>query len=62
MKVKNYVRMTAGSLVFLSSLLGYFHNKYWLFLTMFVGLNLFQYGITGFCPLVVILKRLGVKE
>lgn len=33
----------------------------WLWFTTFVGLNLFQAGLTGFCPLTRILVRLGVK-
>ena len=34
----------------------------WLWLTFFVGANLFQYGFTKFCPLGLILKKLGVPE
>jgi len=33
----------------------------WLWFTVFVGVNLFQSGITGFCPLTRILIRLGLK-
>jgi hypothetical protein len=39
-----------------------FHSPYWLLLTAFVGLNLFQYGFSKFCPLGLILKRLGIPE
>jgi len=62
MKVKNYVRIIAGLFVFISALLGYLVNINWLFVTMLVGLNLFQFGFTNWCPLAVILKKLGVKE
>jgi len=62
MKMENYIRIIAGIFVFVSALLGYFHSRYWLFFTMFVGLNLLQFGFTGFCPLKSILKMLGVKE
>lgn len=34
----------------------------WLWFTLFVGLNLFQSGLTGFCPLTRILVKLGVRE
>ncbi|HHN73360.1 MAG TPA: DUF2892 domain-containing protein [Thermopetrobacter sp.] len=34
----------------------------WLWFTVFVGLNLFQAGLTGFCPLTKILKRLGLPD
>jgi hypothetical protein len=33
----------------------------WLWFTVFVGLNLFQSGLTGFCPLTKILVKLGVR-
>lgn len=58
---ENYIRIIAGLFVFVSALLGYFHHKYWLFFTMFVGLNLFQFGFTNFCPLGIILKKMGIK-
>jgi len=62
LKIENYIRIIAGLFILISSILGYFIHPYWLFVTMFVGLNLFQFGFTNFCPLVVILKKLGVKE
>jgi len=62
MRMENYIRIIAGIFVFASSLLGYVHSKYWLFFTMFVGLNLFQFGFSGFCPLALVLKKCGVKE
>jgi len=62
MKLENYIRVIAGTFVFVSALLGFFYSKWWLLFTMFVGLNLFQFGFTGFCPLAILLKKLGVKE
>ncbi len=62
MRMENYIRIIAGSLVFVSSLLGYLHNTNWLWITMFVGLNLLQFGFTNFCPLARILKKIGIKE
>jgi hypothetical protein len=55
----------AGLFVLLSLALGVatsplFHNAHWLWFTVFVGANLFQSGITGFCPMDMILTRLGV--
>jgi len=38
------------------------HSHYWLWFTAFVGANLLQASFTGFCPMVKVLKRLGVKE
>jgi hypothetical protein len=55
----------AGLFVLLSLALGVpasplFHSVYWLWFTVFVGANLFQSGITGFCPMDKILAKLGV--
>jgi hypothetical protein len=62
MKRENLVRVFAGSFVFVSALLGYLHSKYWLFFTMFVGLNLLQYGFTNWCLLEKIMAKLGIEE
>ncbi len=67
MIVTDWVHTIAGSFILLSLALGVpaspvFHSQYWLFFTAFVGLNLFQYGISKFCPLAVILRSIGVPE
>ncbi|GAB4333511.1 MAG: DUF2892 domain-containing protein [Desulfobulbaceae bacterium] len=67
MKVNDYIHVIAGSFILLSLALGaeaspLFHSNYWLWFTAFVGANLFQYGLTKFCPMGVILKKLGVRE
>lgn len=55
----------AGFFVLLSLALGVsasplFHNVNWLWFTVFVGANLFQSGITGWCLMDKILAKLGV--
>jgi hypothetical protein len=62
MKLQSVMRIIIGTFVFVSALLGYLHHPYWLFFTMFVGLNMFQFGMTGFCPLQIVLKKMGFKE
>lgn len=62
MKLQQATRLIIGGMVFTSALLGYTHSPNWLWFTMFVGLNLMQFSITGFCPLVIMLKRAGLKE
>ena len=47
-------------MVLVSLALAYSVSPYWLLLATFVGANLFQAAFTGFCPLAIILKRLGV--
>ncbi|MDE3250247.1 MAG: DUF2892 domain-containing protein [Bacteroidota bacterium] len=56
------VRAVAGIFVLLGIALGYFINKQWLWLDVFVGVNLFQSSITGFCPLEKILDAVGVAS
>jgi hypothetical protein len=60
MTTERIVRIFAGAVVLLSLLLGIYVHPYWFWLTAFVGANLLQSGFTRFCPLELILKRLGV--
>jgi hypothetical protein len=67
MTVERYIRIFAGLFILISLALGVegsplFVSKWALALTAFVGLNLFQFGFTNFCPLASILKKLGVRE
>ncbi len=61
MTTERIVRAFAGGFVLLSLALGYFISPYWLLFTAFVGLNLFQSALTRWCPLEVVLVRLGVR-
>jgi len=56
------VRAVAGTMVLISIALGYAVNINWLWLGVFVGVNLFQSAFTRFCPLELILKAIGVKD
>ncbi len=60
MSLERWIRVVAGSFVTGSVVLSYLHSPYWLWFTLFVGLNLFQSGWTGLCPLEAVLHRLGV--
>lgn len=51
----------AGTVILLSLSLSQWHSQYWLLLAAFVGFNLLQSAFTGFCPLAIILKRLGFR-
>lgn len=59
MSIDRIVMAFAGIVVLASLILSQYHSVNWLFLTGFVGLNLFQASFTRFCPLAVILKKLG---
>jgi hypothetical protein len=61
MTIDRIVMAFAGSMILVSVLLAVAFSLYWLFLTAFVGANMLQSSFTGFCPLAIILKKMGVK-
>ncbi len=62
MTINRYLRMIAGFFIILSVLLAHYHSPNWLYFTAFVGLNLFQSAFTDWCPMITLLRKLGVKE
>ena len=62
MTVERALRMIAGAFVVLSLALGYYVSPYWYLFTAFVGLNLFQSAFTNWCPMMTILKKVGMKS
>ncbi len=60
MHIERALRLIAGSFVLASLALGHWVNGYWYLFTAFVGLNLFQSGLTNWCPMMWFLKVLGV--
>ena len=61
MNIDRIVMAVAGSFILTSLLLAHFHSQNWLWFTGFVGANLLQSAFTGFCPMAIFLKKLGVK-
>ena len=61
MSIDRVVMAFAGVMILASIALSQLHHIYWLGLTAFVGANMLQAAFTGFCPLAMILKKLGVK-
>lgn len=61
MSIDRIVMAFAGAVILISLLLSLAHSPYWLFITAFVGANLLQSAFTGFCPLAVILKKMGIR-
>jgi len=61
MNIDQAVMRFAGAMTVMSAGLVYAFGPVWLLLTAFIGLNMMQASITGFCPLVFMLKKLGVK-
>jgi len=56
------VRAVAGTIVLVSILLAFYVDLHWLWLGVFVGVNLLQSSVTKFCPLEKILDAVGVKK
>ncbi len=61
MNIDRIVMAFAGTMVLASLALGHFFSPWWLLLAAFVGLNQLQAAFTGFCPLAIILRKLGRK-
>lgn len=62
MKVERLLRLIAGAFTLLSLALGFWVSPYWYLFTAFVGLNLFQSALTNWCPMMTILRKLGVPD
>ncbi len=63
----SFVRVFAGLMILGSLALGVpgspvFVSQYWLWFTAFVGLNLLQSGITKWCPMEIIVRKLGLSS
>ncbi len=62
MTIENAIRILAGTMVLTSLALAHWVNPSWLWLAVFVGVNLIQSAFTGFCPAETILRKLGVGK
>ncbi len=60
MNIDRVVMAFAGAMILVSLALGLKVHVYWFALTGFVGLNLLQASFTGFCPLAIVLNKLGI--
>jgi len=60
MNIESALRGIAGAFVLISLALGWFISPWWLLFTAFVGLNLLQSAFTGWCPMMALLRKLGV--
>jgi hypothetical protein len=62
MHVEKLLRLIAGAFILISLALGYLVSGWFYLFTAFVGLNLFQSGVSGWCPMMAILRRAGIPE
>ena len=61
MTIERWIRLVAGTFILASLALAHVVSPYFLFFTAFVGANLLQSSLTDWCPLVFVLRRLGVR-
>ncbi|TAK52418.1 MAG: DUF2892 domain-containing protein [Gammaproteobacteria bacterium] len=61
MSIDRAVLAFAGTMILVSLLLGIYVSANWFWLTGFVGANLLQASFTGFCPLAIMLRKLGLQ-
>lgn len=61
MSVEKSVEAFFGIMVLLSVALTYFVHPNFMWLTVFVGANLFQKALTGFCPAAMLLRKMGMR-
>jgi hypothetical protein len=62
MKLNDALRLLAGVMVLLSVTLTLYADARWIWLTVFVGLNLLQSAFTGWCPAIWLFRKLGLEE
>ena len=62
MTVESMLRFFGGLFVMLSVVLAHYVDARFLWFTLFVGANLFQSSLTGWCPMMTILRKLGVPD
>ncbi len=61
MDINRWLRLIAGTFVLATLLLGIYMNAKWFLFTGFVGINLMQSAFTNWCPMMSILRKLGVR-
>jgi hypothetical protein len=61
MSIDRIVMAFAGTVILASLILSHYHSAYWLLVTAFVGANMLQAAFTGFCPLAIILRKMGSR-
>ena len=61
MNLEQMLRFIAGATVMATAALGMWVHPGFLWVTLFVGANLLQSGVTNWCPMMAFLRRAGVK-
>ena len=62
MKLNELLRLIAGIFVLVAVILGATVHPNWNYFAAFVAVNLIQSAFTGWCPMMALLRKLGVKQ
>lgn len=62
MRCESAIRILAGFMILISVALVQLVSHWWLLFTAFIGLNLIQSALTGFCPPLWLFRRLGCRS
>ncbi len=62
MRLNEWLRFIAGAFVLAAVVLGATVHPYWNYFAAFVAANLIQSSFTGWCPMMALLRKLGVQE
>ena len=62
MTIERYLRLVAGLVAIVSAALTHWVSPWFFLMTLFVGANLLQSAFTKWCPLVTILRAIGVPD
>lgn len=62
MKVEAALRLIAGTMILVSLALTHYVHPNWVFFTLFIAANLIQSSFSGWCPMMTILRKLGLRD
>jgi hypothetical protein len=62
MNINQGLRLVAGVMILVSLLLTYLVHANWVYFTMFIAANLIQSAFTNWCPLMTIMRKMGVQD
>lgn len=60
--IERIVWLVAGTVVLTFTILGYFVHRFFFIFPVLAGINMIIFSLTGFCPLAIILSKIGIKS
>jgi hypothetical protein len=62
MNINQGLRLVAGIMILVSLALTYFVHANWVYFTMFIAVNLIQSAFTNWCPMMIIMRKIGIQD